>query len=83
MSRVSRQSRIDKAVWLTKWAASVIIVLAVSFRSAGEEYHALDMWLSMTGACLWLIVSIAWKDRALIMLNSVMVLTLLRGIIQL
>lgn len=73
----------DKAVWLTKWFASGIILFAVAFRSAGEEYHALDLYCSLAGSLGWLAVSLAWNDRALILLNSVMTVTLLTGIIKL
>jgi hypothetical protein len=73
----------DKAIWLTKWFASIAILLAVVFRSAGEQYYAFDLYLSLIGSIGWLTVSIAWKDRALIMLNTVMTLTLLTGILKL
>ena len=73
----------DKTIWLTKWSASIAILLAVVFRSAGEQYHSFDLYLSAIGSFGWLVVSIAWKDRALIMLNTVMTLTLLTGILKL
>ena len=57
-------------VWLTKWGASIMVVIAVLFRSAGEEWHTFDLWFSLTGTTLWLIVSLAWQDRALILLNA-------------
>ena len=72
----------SNGIWLTKWIASIIILLAVAMRSAGEAYHMYDLWLSLLGGSLWLCVSIAWKDRALIMLNTVMTFTLLIGILQ-
>ena len=73
----------DKTIWLTKWSASIAILLAVVFRSAGEQYHMFDLYLPLIGSIGWLTVSIAWKDRALIMLNTVMTLTLLTGILKL
>jgi len=68
-------------VWLTKWGASIMVVIAVLFRSAGEEWHTFDLWFSLIGTTLWLTVSIAWKDRALILLNVTMALFLLKGVI--
>lgn len=68
-------------VWLTKWGASIMVVIAVLFRSAGEEWHTFDLWFSLTGTTLWLIVSLAWQDRALILLNVTMALFLLKGVI--
>lgn len=68
-------------VWLTKWGASIMVVIAVFFRSAGEEWHTFDLWFSLTGTTLWLIVSLAWQDRALILLNVTMALFLLKGVL--
>jgi len=68
-------------VWLTKWGASIMVVIAVLFRSAGEEWHTFDLWFSLIGTTLWLTVSIAWKDRALILLNVTMALFLLKGVL--
>ncbi|MDA7491712.1 hypothetical protein N9H77_02815 [Porticoccaceae bacterium] len=73
--------RNDRPVWLLKWAASITVVIAVLFRSAGEEWHTFDLWFSLIGTTLWLTVSIAWKDRALILLNVTMALFLLKGVI--
>jgi ABC-type siderophore export system fused ATPase/permease subunit len=58
-----------------------MVVIAVLFRSAGEEWHTFDLWFSLIGTTLWLTVSIAWKDRALILLNVTMALFLLKGVI--
>ena len=68
-------------VWLTKWGASIMVVIAVLFRSAGEEWHTFDLWFSLIGTTLWLIVSLAWRDRALILLNVTMALFLLKGVL--
>lgn len=68
-------------VWLTKWGASIMVVIAVLFRSAGEEWHTFDLWFSLIGTTLWLIVSLAWQDRALILLNVTMALFLLKGVL--
>lgn len=72
----------NKVIWCAKWSASFVIVIAVLFRSAGEEWHTYDLWLSLLGSVLWLLVSIAWKDRALIMLNTVITVTLIIGIFK-
>lgn len=72
----------DRTIWLIKWFASIVILLAVAFRSAGEQYHLFDLYFSLIGSIGWLTVSLAWKDRALIMLNTVMTLTLLTGILK-
>jgi hypothetical protein len=41
-----------------------------------------DLYLSCVGIFGWLIVSILWKDRALILLNSFGLLFLLRNLVE-
>lgn len=65
-----------------KWVASIVIIIAVTLRASGEEYHVYDLIFSFTGTSLWLIVSFAWRDKALILLNSVMAFTLLSGLVK-
>ena len=68
--------------WYVKWASSVLILVALTFRSAGTEYHLLDMifgWLGMGG---WLIVGILWRDRAVIILNAVSLALLTVGLLK-
>ena len=65
-----------------KWVASIVIIIAVTLRASGDEYHVYDLIFSFTGTSLWLIVSFAWRDKALILLNSVMAFTLLSGLVK-
>ncbi len=46
-----------------------------------QEYMMLDLTLSCIGAFGWLCVGIIWKDRALIILNTVATTILLYGVI--
>ena len=67
--------------WYLKWIASIIILCAMSIRGV-PELSTLDLQLSITGVFLWLIVSLVWKDRALIILNAIAVFILLTGLIK-
>ena len=68
--------------WYVKWFASACILIAVLARSAGVEYHMIDVWFSVVGTAGWFVVGMLWKDRALIMLNAVLVFILAQGIIR-
>lgn len=69
--------------WYVKWVASILMLVAVSIRSAGvAEWVWLDLILSSLAAAGWLFVGIKWNDRALIMLNSVFVIILTSGLIK-
>ena len=65
--------------WYVKWVASVFILAAMSLRGV-EGFVLYDLWASVIGVSLWLVVSILWKDRALVLLNGVGLLFLLRNL---
>ena len=65
------------ADWYIKWVSSVFVLAAMSMRGV-EGYQLYDLYLSIVGITGWLIVSVLWKDRALIILNSFGLLFLLR-----
>ena len=46
-----------------------------------EGMQLIDLTLSLTGIIGWLLVSIMWKDRALIILNAAGLLLLTRNLI--
>tara|TARA_B110000503_G_scaffold55489_1_gene89070 strand:- start:3867 stop:4169 length:303 start_codon:yes stop_codon:yes gene_type:complete len=70
------------ASWYVKWVASAFILTAVVARSAGTDYHMIDVWFSLIGTIGWLAVGLLWKDRALIILNAVIVTVLLQSIVR-
>ena len=55
--------------WYVKWTASLLILLAVVYRSIG--LHEYDMWFSIFGTAGWFWVGMLWHDRALIVLNAI------------
>jgi len=66
--------------WYVKWAASLVLLVAMVVRSA-DISNTLDTFLSFLGCLGWLFVAFVWKDRALIMLNSVACFILLTGLL--
>lgn len=67
--------------WYIKWVASVFILGAISMRGI-DGFQVYDLILSVIGVGLWLVVSVLWKDRALILLNGVGLLFLLRNLFE-
>lgn len=65
--------------WYIKWVASIFVLAAISVRGV-EGLQFYDLILSIFGIAGWLIVSVLWKDRALIMLNGVGLMFLLRNL---
>ena len=67
--------------WYLKWVSSVVVLAAMSMRGV-PELVVYDLYLSVVGIFGWLLVSIIWRDRALILLNSFGLLFLLRNLIE-
>ena len=67
--------------WWLKWVASIFILSALSMRGI-DGFVFYDLVLSIFGIGLWLIVSVLWRDRALILLNGVGLLFLLRNLFE-
>ena len=67
--------------WYVKWCASILILAAMSMLDVAG-YELTDLILSVCGVALWLWVSIIWKDRALVLLNGVGLLFLLRNLFE-
>jgi hypothetical protein len=70
------------ADWYIKWIASAFILTAMAIRGT-ESLVIWDLSLSFIGVSLWLIVSILWNDRALILLNGIGIVFLLRTLVSL
>jgi hypothetical protein len=67
--------------WYIKWVASIFLLLGMSVRGI-DEFVQYDLTISVIGVTLWLWVSLLWRDRALILVNSVGLLLLLRNLLQ-
>ena len=67
--------------WYIKWVASAFVLVAMSMRGV-DGFQLIDLIFSTIGIALWFWVSILWKDRALILLNGVGFMFLLRNLFQ-
>lgn len=67
--------------WYIKWVASGFVLTAMSIRGV-DGFLFIDLVLSIIGIFLWLIVSVLWKDRALVLLNGVGLIFLIRNLFE-
>jgi hypothetical protein len=67
--------------WYIKWVASAFVLVAMSMRGV-EGFAMADLILSTVGIALWFVVAVLWKDRALILLNGVGFMFLMRNLFQ-
>jgi len=71
------------ASWWIKWVASCFIITAMAFRASGIPSMVIyDLLFSLCGVSGWLVVSLIWKDRALIILNTIGFIMLASGSIK-
>ena len=66
--------------WFVKWISSFIVITAMSLRGI-EGMQLYDLVLSITGVSGWLCVGLLWKDRALIILNAVGLVLLIKNLL--
>ena len=66
--------------WYLKWIASIFVLCGMSIRGI-PELQSYDLILSSLGVFLWLIVSFLWRDRALILLNGLGLMFLVKNLI--
>lgn len=66
--------------WYLKWVASSFVLTSMSIRGI-DGLQLVDLVLSTFGVFGWLIVSIIWQDRALIMVNGVGLMFLIKNLI--
>ena len=74
---VRRRER--NSTWYIKWAASIILLLAMILTS--QNIFPYNLYLHVLGTCGLLYVSIVWNDRALIVVNSVALSIFINGIV--
>ena len=65
--------------WYVKWVSVVLILIATVARSIGTMPHV-DMWFGLFGTLGWAWVGYLWHDRALLVLNVILVTLLVLGL---
>ena len=67
--------------WYIKWVSVVLILVATSARATGTLPH-IDLWFGLFGTIGWFVVGYLWHDRALILLNGVLVTLIFTGLLN-
>jgi hypothetical protein len=79
---VETQTPLYTLDWYIKWVSSFVVLAAVMCRSIEEVPKIYDISLSLVGTAGWLWVGLLWHDRALILLNGVLVFVLTAGLVR-
>jgi hypothetical protein len=67
--------------WYVKWVSVILILIATSARATGTLPH-IDLWFGLIGTIGWFWVGYLWHDRALILLNGVLVTLIFTGLLN-
>ena len=67
--------------WYVKWVSVVLILIATVARSVGT-IPQVDMWFGLFGTLGWAWAGFLWHDRALLVLNVVLVTLLILGLMN-
>ena len=67
-------------IGVTKWVSSFVIIAGMALTAS--NIYPLNMYMHLAGIIGWLVVSVAWHDRSLIMLNVVAAFIFINGIIS-
>ena len=66
-------------IWFTKWLSSFVIITGMAATTA--NLYPYNLYLHLMGIIGWLIVSLVWHDKSLIVLNTVAAFIFLNGIV--
>ena len=66
--------------WYIKWAASIILLVGMLLTS--NQIYPLNIFVHLIGLCGWLVVSLMWNDRSLIIINAVGIAIMANGLIN-
>jgi hypothetical protein len=65
--------------WYIKWVSSIVLIIGMIL--AANNLYPWNIIVQCVGIFGWLVVSVMWNDRALIVVNAVGVAILLNGLI--
>ena len=79
-TKTSTPSKIQHPrVWYLKWSASIVLIMAMILTA--NNIYPYNLFLHFIGIAGWLIDSIIWNDRALIVINAVALSIFTNGMI--
>ena len=81
-NNIKKVTPLHDRTWYVKWVSVVLICAAVLCRSVEEVPKVYDIIFSSMGTAGWLYVGFYWHDRALIVLNTILLSMLATGLFR-
>tara|TARA_B100001939_G_scaffold336932_1_gene340628 strand:- start:463 stop:750 length:288 start_codon:yes stop_codon:yes gene_type:complete len=66
--------------WYIKWVSSVILIGGMLLNA--QNVYPINLYVTAVGIAGWVIVGYMWKDRSIMILNTVALTIYLNGIVQ-
>ena len=82
LSGIRKVTPLHDITWYVKWISVFFICIAVLCRSVEEVPKIYDVYFSVVGTAGWLWVGFKWHDRALIVLNTILLAMLASGLFR-
>ena len=80
MNKVDKTTPTYTKDWYVKWISTIILLLGIILTANNVYTH--NLYVNAVALFGWIIVSIMWNDRALIVINVVGFTLYLNGIIS-
>ena len=62
-----------------KWLSSLLIIISMILTASGD-YHPYNLYIAVPASVGWIVVSFCWKDKSLILMNTIALTIYLLGI---
>ncbi len=62
-----------------KWVSSVLIIISMILTASGD-YHPYNLYIAVPASIGWMVVSFCWRDKSLILMNTIALTIYLLGI---
>jgi len=62
-----------------KWISSLLIIISMILTASGD-YHPYNLYIAVPATIGWVIVSFCWRDKSLILMNTIALTIYLLGI---
>ena len=66
--------------WYIKWASSIVLIGGMLMTA--NNIYPLNLVFHIVGLCGWLIVSMMWNDRALMIINAIGLSLFVNGLLN-
>ena len=80
MNKVDKTTPTYTKDWYLKWVSTIILLFGIILTA--NNIYPYNLYVNVVALFGWIIVSIMWNDRALIIINSVALTLYINGIVS-